>query len=264
MTSLAALIRADTYPRSATYDPQWMVDNCMGPNPLWLLEDLVRDCPLEPGMKVLDLGCGPGMTSIFLAREYDVEVWASELWVPPEDNAARFDRADVADRVHAVRAEAHDLPFDPEQFDAILSVGTYHYFGTDDLYVGYISKFLKPGGWLSIAVPSLHRELRELGGVPAHLRSGAGWEVLPFHTPEWWRFQWEQTGLIEVTASRAQPEGWLDWKLWCEVCAEHSPDELVRSGSRATIPMLDADRGQLLTFAQVTGRRTQAPSSGRQ
>ncbi|WP_257786115.1 SAM-dependent methyltransferase [Actinoalloteichus hymeniacidonis] len=227
----------------------------MGPNPLWLLEDLGRDCSLRPGMKVLDLGCGLGMTSIFLAREYGVEVWASELWVAPEENTARFEQTGVVDQVHAVRAEAHDLPFESEQFDAILSVGSYHYFGTDDLYLGYIGKFLKAGGQLSIAVPSLHRELRALGGIPEYLRSGAGWEALAFHTPEWWRFQWEQTGLVEVTASRAQPDGWLDWKLWCEVCAEHSPNELVRQGSRDTISMLDTDRGELLTFALITGQK---------
>lgn len=172
--SLDALVRPDKYPRSSKYDPQWMVDNCMGPNPLWLLEDLSQDCTFRPGMKVLDLGCGLGMTSIFLARDYDVEVWASELWIPAEDNAARFDRAGVGHQVHAVRAEAHDLPFEPEQFDAIVSVDSYHYFGTDDLYLGYLSKFLKTGGQLAIAVPSLHRELRELGGIPAHLRSGVG------------------------------------------------------------------------------------------
>jgi len=34
---------------------------------------------LRPGMRVLDLGCGTALTSIFLAREYDVEVWATDL-----------------------------------------------------------------------------------------------------------------------------------------------------------------------------------------
>ncbi|MFC4562286.1 SAM-dependent methyltransferase [Nocardiopsis mangrovi] len=134
-------------------------------------------------MKVLDLGRGPAMASIFLAREHGVEVWASELWIPAEENAARFDQTGVGDQVHAVRAEAHDLPFESEQFDAVLSVDRYHYFGSDDLYVGYIGKFLKTGGQLSIAVPSPHRELRELGGAPEYLRSGVGWEVLAFHTP---------------------------------------------------------------------------------
>ena len=38
------------------------------------------------------------------------------------------------------------LPFAESSFDAIVSFDAYHYFGTDDLYLGYISAFLKPGG----------------------------------------------------------------------------------------------------------------------
>lgn len=256
MTSLDALLRPDTYPLSANYSPQWMVDHCMGPNALWLLEDLTLDCELRPGMKVLDLGCGTGMTSVFLAREHGVRVWAVDEWIAAEDNTARFRAEGVSDRVRAVSAEAHALPFARGQFDAIISVGSYHYFGTDDLYVGRITEFLAPEGQLAIAVPSVRRELRELGTVPEHLRAGLGWEVLSFHTSEWWRFQWDESRLVEVTTARTQPDGWADWKLWCEVCAEHSPREVVRQGSRETIRVLDADQGDLLTFALVTGRST--------
>jgi SAM-dependent methyltransferase len=253
VTSLDALRRPDVYPRSAAYDPRWMVDQCMGPNPLWLAEDLARDCRLRPGMKVLDLGCGTGMTSVFLAREYGVQVWAAEHWLSAEDNAARFRAAGVAGQIHSVAAEAHALPFGEGQFDVIVSVDAYHYFGTADLYIGYIIKFLARGGQLAIAVPSVRRELRDLGGIPGHIRACIGWETLSLHTPDWWRFHWEQSRLIEVTAARAQPDGWTDWKLWCEVCAEHSADEGVRQGSQDTLRMLDIDRGDLLTFALVTG-----------
>ena len=265
------------YPRTSPYDPQWMVDRCMGPNPLWLLEDLLRDGEPAPGSRVLDLGCGAGMTSIFLARECGAEVSAAEWWIPSEDNAARFREAGVDDRVRAVSAEAHALPFgggpfeggpleggpfedgpDDETFDAIVSVDAYHYFGTDDLYLGYLTRFLRPGGRLSIAVPALHRELRELGGIPEHLRDVVGWEVLSFHTPEWWRFQWEQTGLVRVVESRAQPQGWRDWKLWAEVCAEHSPDEVVRRASAEEASLLESDGGELLTFALVTAVKPEA------
>jgi SAM-dependent methyltransferase len=245
------------YPRSAAYDPQWMVDHCMGPNPLWLLEDLARDCQLRPGMKVLDLGCGMGMTSVFLAREYAVQVWAAEHWLPAEDNTARFRAAGVDGQVHAVAAEAHALPFADGQFDAVVAMDSYHYFGTADLYIGYITKFLAPGGQLAIAVPSVRRELRDLGGIPDHIRAGAGWEALSFHSPDWWRFHWAQSRLIEVSAARAQPGGWADWTLWSEVCAEHSPHEMVRQGSRDTLRMLDIDQGNLLTFTLITGWTTQ-------
>ena len=53
-----------------------------------------------------------GATSVFLAREYGVEVVAADWWIPAEDAAAVFAAAGVADRVTAVRTEAHVLPFD--------------------------------------------------------------------------------------------------------------------------------------------------------
>ena len=53
------------YPRSNTYDPQWVLDNQMGPNSLWLIEALTEVMQITPGMRLLDLGCGTAMTSIF-------------------------------------------------------------------------------------------------------------------------------------------------------------------------------------------------------
>lgn len=111
-TALAALHRPDRYPRASAYDPAWLLDLDMGPNPLWLLEDLVGDLELRPGMRVLDLGSGKGATSVFLAREFGVEVVAADWWIPAEEAAAVFEEAGVGDRVTAVRAEAHALPFE--------------------------------------------------------------------------------------------------------------------------------------------------------
>lgn len=253
---LEDLVRPDRYPRAATYDPAWMVENCMGPNPLWLLEDVLRDVHLRPGMRVLDLGCGRGMTSVFLAREFDVDVVAADLWVDADRNQRRFGEAGVDSNVTAVHAEAHTLSFEEQTFDLIVSVDAYHYFGTDDLYVGYITKFLQPDGQLAIAVPGLHKELRDLPAVPVHLRSGIGGEVLSFHTPAWWRFQWDEFGAVEVTSARSQSDGWEDWRLWARVCAEHSPYATVRKGSEASLSMLDIDRGEFLTFALVVGRKS--------
>jgi cyclopropane fatty-acyl-phospholipid synthase-like methyltransferase len=42
---------------------------------------------------VLDMGCGTALSSIFLAREFGVEVWAVDLWVPPYDNFTRIREA---------------------------------------------------------------------------------------------------------------------------------------------------------------------------
>ena len=67
--------------RSSRYDARWTVENQMGPHALWLLEWLAPALGLEDlrrGARVLDLGCGRAMTSVFLAREYDVQVTAAD------------------------------------------------------------------------------------------------------------------------------------------------------------------------------------------
>ncbi|MDR1849271.1 MAG: hypothetical protein LBQ75_04465 [Zoogloeaceae bacterium] len=45
------------YPTTKKYDPKWIEENWMGPNPLYLLEELCGNMKLSPGMRVLDMGC---------------------------------------------------------------------------------------------------------------------------------------------------------------------------------------------------------------
>ena len=49
--------------------------------------------PLEPGTRILDMGCGAALSSIFLAKEFGVEVWAADLWVKPTENWQRITEA---------------------------------------------------------------------------------------------------------------------------------------------------------------------------
>ncbi|MEU4561579.1 methyltransferase domain-containing protein [Actinoplanes sp. NPDC023936] len=248
MTDLDPLIRPDRYPRSSTYDPAWLVALDMGPNPLWLLEDLARDLDLRPGMRVLDLGSGKGATSVFLAREYGVDVVASDWWVGAEEATAVFEAAGVANRVTAVHAEAHQLPFDEESFDAIVSIDAFEYFGTADSYLPYLLRFLRPGGQLAVATPGMAREIRELGEIPAHIKEVVGWEAIAWHTPQWWRFQWEITGLVSVASARWQEDGWRDWLLWSRVVSRDPSSDPV-------VAMLEKDAGELLGFTLLTARK---------
>lgn len=118
-------LRLDHYPRSLGYDPRWVVANQMGPNPLWLMEALRNGLALEAGARVLDLGAGTALTSIFLAKEFDVPVVAADLWVDPTENQRRIHEAGVEDLVLPIRLESHDLRFGDESFDVILSVDAY-------------------------------------------------------------------------------------------------------------------------------------------
>ena len=93
------------YPRASAYDAEWTYRNSMGPNVLWLTEALTQTLSLEPGMRVLDLGCGTAISSIFLAREHDVQVFAADLWIEPTLNRPRIEEAVLACPKRAISIE---------------------------------------------------------------------------------------------------------------------------------------------------------------
>lgn len=239
---LAERLRLDQFPRSATYDPQWVLDNQMGPNVLWLTEALSHVMPFRPGMRVLDLGCGRALSSIFLAREFGVQVWATDLWIAASDNWARIRAAGVEDQVFPIWAEAHALPFAETFFDAVVSLDAYHYFGTDDLYLGYLARFVKPGGQLGMVAPGLREEFA--GAPPEHLQPYWEWDFASFHSPAWWRHHWEKTGKVVVEVADRIPEGWQHWLTWQEVQDD-------RPGAQPEAAMLRADAGQHLGFTRL-------------
>lgn len=244
------------YPRSAAYDPQWMIDNVMGPNPLWLLEWLGDAMEFSPGSRVLDLGCGKALTSIFLAREYGVRVTAADLWITPSDNWARIQAAGCEELITPIFAEAHDLPFADGYFDAIVSIDAYHYFGTDDLYLDYVARFLRPGGTIGVVVPGA---VEELDDIPEHLASY--WEpgFWSFHSAQWWQRLWSRSGSVTKISADLLEDGWKDWALWSETCVEVSDSEFVRQYGRRDADMVRFDAGRTFGFIRLVGH-ARAPS----
>src|SRR5882757_4680987 len=105
------------FPRSSQYHPEWVLANASGgANALWVTEWLTAAMDLRPGMRVLDLGCGRASSSIFLRREFGVQVWAADLWFSPSENMQRVRDAGVDDGVFPLRADTRALPFAPDFF----------------------------------------------------------------------------------------------------------------------------------------------------
>ena len=162
---------SERFPRSSEYHPEWVLAGVSGgANPLWLTEWLAEALDLRPGMRVLDLGCGRALSSIFLRREFGVQVWATDLWFSASENLQRIRDAGVEDGVFPIHADARSLPFAAEFFDAIVSIDSFFYYGTDDLYLNYLARFVKPGGPVGIAGAGLVQEID--GPVPEHFGSG--------------------------------------------------------------------------------------------
>jgi cyclopropane fatty-acyl-phospholipid synthase-like methyltransferase len=251
---LAARLALARFPRASSYDPRWLINNVMGPQPLWLMEWLCTELDLPSGARVLDLGCGKAITSIFLAREYGVRVVAADLWIPPGDNWTRVKEAGCADSIIPVHAEAHDLKFADGYFDAIVSVDAYHYFGTEEGYLGYLTRFLRPDGQIGMVAPAVAAEF-DSDRVPEHLEPYWDPDMWTFRSPSWWRRLWQRSGAVDVEVADFLEDGWRDWLLWNEVCAEVSDSAFVIEGAGREAQMLRLDAGRHLGFARAVARR---------
>lgn len=258
MTDPDNVLARPGFPLSSRYDAAWMLGNQMGPNALWLLEWLCERLPIAPGARVLDLGCGKAMTSVFLAKELGARVHAVDLWMDPDENWRRAVEAGVGDLVCPVRAEAHSLPFAAGYFDVVVSIDAFHYFGTDLLYLDYLTRFLRPGGRLGIVVPGLARPLN--GEVPSWLsvpqaNGKVFWDpsCRSFLTAEAWSSLWAGSPSVTGVVVDSRPDG---WRLWADF------ERAVEAGGRALFPSdaeaIEKDAGRTLTFLRLLAERTSA------
>ena len=244
-------LRTDRFPRAAGYNPDWVLASVSGAaNPLWLTEWLTEALELRPGMRVLDLGCGRALSSIFLRREFGVQVWATDLWFNPSENLQRIRDAGVDDGVYPIHADARRLPFAEGFFDAIVSIDSFMYYGTDDLFLNYLARFVKPGGPVAIALAGLIDEIS--GAIPEHLAEW--WHAeMPYslHSARWWRHHWDRTRILDIALADTLPDGWRYWAQWLRSITQENGTE---------IRALEADAGRHLGYVRAIGhRRAEAP-----
>jgi len=238
-------LMSDRFPLASAYNPDWLIAGVSGAaNSLWMTEWLAEALDLRPGMRVLDLGCGRAASSIFLRREFGVQVWATDLWFSASENLKRVRDAGVEDGVFPIHADARSLPFASEFFDAIVSIDSYFYYGTDDLYLNELARFVKPGGPIGIAGVGLMQEFED--AVPEHLREWWTNDLWCLHSAAWWRRHWQRTGIVDVATADSLPDGWRLWISWLEQIAPENTTEIRAIGD---------DAGRNLGYVRVVGRR---------
>lgn len=237
-----------TLTKGRSYDANLLRKHMMGPNAVKMLDELTQRLNLEPGMRVLDLGCGQGLTSLFLAKEFGVTVFAADLWIDPGDNYRRFREWGFDDKIIPIHAEAHELPFAKGYFDAAISVDAYHYFGAEK---GYLERHLAPlvrtDGQVAVAVPGLKRPFPH--GVPAELKPYWQWsEHMNIFTEKFWRTLWDRSDAVDKLESgelQCCAEAWSDW-LACAGNNEYA---------RRDIPMMEAEGGNWFNLVYLSAIR---------
>ncbi|MCI5970090.1 MAG: class I SAM-dependent methyltransferase [Oscillospiraceae bacterium] len=187
----------------------------MGPNPIKLEEELLFGNKIPKGSVVCDLGSGQGLTSVFLAKEYGFKVYAADLWSDPNENRKFFDSVGLDENtIIPVKADALNLPFEKEFFDAVVSTDSYNYFGRDENYLdNCLLPFVKCGGYIYISVPGMKKDCHE--NLPPELMLSWNEEQLDYiHDISYWKnilSKSKNSEIISVCEMESNDEVWADW-----------------------------------------------------
>lgn len=114
-------------------------------------EELMELCHIGEGQYVLDVGCGAGVTPCFIAKRVGcrvVGVDISEGMIARSRERAR--REGVADRVEFRIANAQDLPFEDDLFDAVITESVTAFPKDIQRAVSEYARVTKPGGYVGL------------------------------------------------------------------------------------------------------------------
>ena len=165
---------------------------------------LCTELPMRPA--VLDVGCGPGMQTVALAKSTGGTVTAVDLFEQFLDQLReRAEAAGVRDRIQVMRGDMSDLPFGKDSFDLIWSEGAAYIMGITEAFTQW-REFLRPQGYMAVTeiswlVPEadvprrafdfFHDEYPAITDVPGNLAriEACGYEIVGHFTlpdQSWW------------------------------------------------------------------------------
>lgn len=190
-------------------------ETMMGPNSVRILAELLDKYPLQfaPGDRILDLGCGTGLTSFIIAKETGAKVFANDLWISAEENRKRFAEWGIGGQVTPICEDANNLHFEKKQFHALISVDSYHYFaGSKGFFQQKILPFMKDNGVVLIGISGLKNEYT--GRAKELLSNWLGDDAYMFKSPKFWKGLiggGDRIELVKTWEMDCFSKAWDDW-----------------------------------------------------
>ncbi|MEW6717147.1 MAG: methyltransferase domain-containing protein [Chloroflexota bacterium] len=148
-------------------------------------EELIELCYISEGKYVLDVGCGVGVTPCFIARRYGCRVVGVDILEGMvERSKERAKRERIMDRVEFRVADAQDLPFEDDLFDAVTTESVAAFPEDKQKAMDEFVRVTKPGGYVGLN-ESTWLKVPPPPELVAWVSQDIGTNVMPLTSSEW-------------------------------------------------------------------------------
>lgn len=161
-------------------------------------DELISLCDIRGGQSILEVGCGVGATSAYLATAHDCRVTAVDISDGMIGRAReRAVRRGASLDISFVCADAQQLPFHDGRFDAVIDESVIAFAQDKERAIREYVRVTKPGGSVGLNQVTWTREPpSELARYAALIMAGA-----EFLTADGWSTLLEGAGLEESASS---------------------------------------------------------------
>jgi len=160
---------------------------------------ILERCHISEDAYILDVGCGAGVTPCYIAKKYHCRIVGVDIIEKMvERSFERAQREGVADKVEFRVADAQDLPFDDDLFDAVITESVTAFPEDKQKAVDEYTRVVKPGGYIGLN-ESTWLKYPPTKELIAWANQEIGTSANPLTSAEWKKLL-ENAGLQEVTA----------------------------------------------------------------
>jgi ubiquinone/menaquinone biosynthesis C-methylase UbiE len=180
-------------------------------------DDLLSLCHVEDACEALNVGCGIGVGSVYIAKKYRchvVGVDISEQMIAWSHRRAKEERVEA--NVEFRTADVLDLPFEADRFDVVFAESVLVFVEDKARAIQECVRVTRPGGYVGL------NEGLWTEQPPPELVARVKDAIGPFvPTSETWQALWEATGLQERVVKICQVDArtevksriqWIGWR----------------------------------------------------
>lgn len=127
-----------------------------------LIEEVLKWSGVEDANNILDVGCGIGGSSLYLAEKFNAQATGITLSPVQASRAAqRATEANLGTKTEFMVANAQEMPFADDSFDLVWSLESGEHMPDKTKFLQECYRVLKPGGTL-IMVTWCHRDTKKV------------------------------------------------------------------------------------------------------